>query len=1006
MQGRVNAVIDPKTGVILEQTPMPPFNCLAFEGGGVACVGHAGAISVLEEYGVLDEVEYVSGVSGGALAALSVCLGMTALETEEVLKEMPMEKFLPMTESWWFTPQPLANIAELIRVWKRYGSPHAREGAEKFLAWLRELIAKKLGDPHATNMDLDARIAAEKKEFGKTRFKKLYVGAVNLSLELPKLKIFGSDSDQPIELAQMVLMSACHPCLWGAVKWDGDLWGDGGIKSIILMDMFDDDRFHPETPGRINAGVLGIKIDTQNEIDQIIWGKKIKVPIRTTSQFALQVAVATSHTIDAVKVQESRNVIALSDGGVDRYSLKLPIEKRVELIETSKVTAREYLENHMEAAYEVISYPNAERWLAEKSKSIDTLLAIKRAYQLMLDDLAESSLPEDQKNCANLKEQIAFIGEYRKRRERDKNWDGKGITYPAHVNIKPDSHAGIWHERIKYSLESRLKVLREKIQHFQREYEWLHCHYVYKINENTPEVYYGWRSEEALTILLCEDYLERLCKERDEIECKLGFVCEHHVKPDVENSKAYELFFQTMGEINKLENTSYALQAVVFDTTPFLMLTEEGESPFTFQLDVRRDVDRKLYLMAVIIYLTHRNCYELDEVKKVVAHFMPEYKAATTNFSAFIKELRLDPADVHAALFKLEALLHYFERKEYPTYQPSLNIDTMFNLPGGSFFVKPSKVLSVNAFAEAKSKDWREMLSHRLDELKLDIQRAKCEYDRVSLFLADWLQSFTPHKLSEESEPYFHGEHSEWLQVLVAYDELIKRSEVESAEIECQLRIKCSHEAVMPIESRQAYATFFAKMMELNADAGLSYAMRATIPKTLPIIDYEDDTNFPFSFRLDMRDEHDRNLYFIASFIYLEQRGCKEVYRFKEVCQLFLPDAEFSPKTRAELQDLLGGEGVALQLSMFRIECLLHCFERQQYPTYKPVMNLDDIFGLPRLVVYEKDHDSHANEKELKAVYGLSPARPLQDFVGSMSAVSDDSDEDCCAEERVITRSF
>lgn len=1000
MKGRlnVNAVLDEKSGRILEQIPMPPIKCLAFEGGGTACVSHAGAISVLEEFGLLEGVRYVSGVSGGAIAALGVCLGYTASEIEDILKDMPMQDFMPTTESWWFTPKPIATISEFIRLWKRYNSDYAKAGAEKFLAWLQGLVAKRLGNPHATNIDLDNRIDAELSENGATRLKKLYVGAVNLSLEIPRLKIFGSDSKEEIELAQMVFMSACHPCLWGAAEWNGDKWGDGGIKSILLMDLFDDDRFHPETPGRVNPEILGIKIDTQSEIDQIIWNKKIRVPVKTTSQFALQVAIATSHTIDAVKVQEARNIIALADGGVDRLSLKLPIEKRLELIQQAKLTAREYLENHMDAAYDIYSHADVKSWL---NKDTTNLALVLEAYTNMYKRLESSDKKEDLEKRIALLSQIKFIEDFKRRKFENANWDGEEVEYPQHINIKPEEQKSIWHTNIRISLESRLVAVRDKIARFTTEYEWLWHHYVHKIDEIIPEIYYGWRSEEALQLLICKEYLDALYAERDDLECKLGIKAQHHVKHDPENSNEYGAFYQCMEGLNamEVESISYALAAIRQTELPFIKISETGVSPYQFQLDLRRRADRELFVLAMMIYLEARYALELPQVKTMAIKFMPNYKEAANNVEAFVKELGLSPIEAHMAMFKLEGLLHSFEKRERPRYEPSMSTDALFSLPAGTFFTKPTKPISIEALKLPKTEEWARTTRERMFRLQEDIDRITLEKERLLAQVREILLH-AGEEFGQQQKIYVHGSQQKWVHILAAYDESIKQFKIERDMLACQLHIECHHAPITDL-SHQAYATFFAKMIPINADNGISYGLRAVMLSTLPIVKYFDDAAFSFDFHLDLRQELDRKIYLLAGLIYLEWRGYSDTARFKEIVQIFMPGLLTAPTSRDEMLQWLGETPECAEISMFKIECLMRCFYKNEYPGKQIDYNLDDLFKLPRLTAVDKPLPLAGIETEMKPIYKISEARRAYAFVQPMACFSEKHDEDGCGDSLI-----
>jgi NTE family protein len=50
---------------------------LVLEGGGVRGLAYAGAFSVLEKKGILQQIENVAGSSAGSIAGMLVCVGYT-----------------------------------------------------------------------------------------------------------------------------------------------------------------------------------------------------------------------------------------------------------------------------------------------------------------------------------------------------------------------------------------------------------------------------------------------------------------------------------------------------------------------------------------------------------------------------------------------------------------------------------------------------------------------------------------------------------------------------------------------------------------------------------------------------------------------------------------------------------------------------------------------------------------------------------------------------------------
>src|SRR3990167_3173585 len=99
---------------ILVQTPRPAINCLALEGGGSACAALAGFFKVMEELGLLAEIDEISCISGGTLAGLFLALGFSAEEISDALLTMPASEFVVIPESWSITPEIIAKIRKML----------------------------------------------------------------------------------------------------------------------------------------------------------------------------------------------------------------------------------------------------------------------------------------------------------------------------------------------------------------------------------------------------------------------------------------------------------------------------------------------------------------------------------------------------------------------------------------------------------------------------------------------------------------------------------------------------------------------------------------------------------------------------------------------------------------------------------------------------------------------------------------------------------------------------
>ena len=70
------------------------FRNLIFEGGGVKGIAYVGAMQVLEQRGVLKNIERVGGTSAGAINALLFALGFDIPSQREILESIAFKKFM------------------------------------------------------------------------------------------------------------------------------------------------------------------------------------------------------------------------------------------------------------------------------------------------------------------------------------------------------------------------------------------------------------------------------------------------------------------------------------------------------------------------------------------------------------------------------------------------------------------------------------------------------------------------------------------------------------------------------------------------------------------------------------------------------------------------------------------------------------------------------------------------------------------------------------------------
>lgn len=207
---------------------------LVMRGGGVRGIAYVGALEVLEEFDIIDNIERVAGTSAGAIGATLLSFRLSMAETKalfdsldfsQIPRKVEKNKHLPFWE--------IERAACLERFFARYGW----YTSEYFHQWLEGVIAEQCaGDTRAT--------FAQFKERG---FRDLYIVATNISRH--RAEVFSAEKTPDVAVADAVRMSMSIPLFFEALRFDGQNFGDGdyyvdgGLYDNYPMHIFDQPGF-------------------------------------------------------------------------------------------------------------------------------------------------------------------------------------------------------------------------------------------------------------------------------------------------------------------------------------------------------------------------------------------------------------------------------------------------------------------------------------------------------------------------------------------------------------------------------------------------------------------------------------------------------------------------------------------------------------------------------------------------------------------------------------------
>jgi NTE family protein len=307
---------------------------LVFEGAGVRGVAYAGVIQELEQHNLLTGIQRVGGTSAGAIAAMTLSLGYTGKEIEDIIYNLKLQRF---NDGKFFF------IGGVSRLRHRYGWYRGKA----FTHWLEKIIAAKTGDADITFRQLHDR-----------RFRDLYVTGTSLNHQ--KLLVFSYKHYPDMKVKDAVRISMSIPLYFEAVCIDSaghvvdqrrattrdDIMVDGGFMGNYPIFMFDS---IPSPGTRIATDhTLGFRMDTPEQIRYDTHGHEL-API-DIDRFNHYVAAFYTYVLEnlnrsGLTEADWKRTVSISSGAIGPKIRKLSAKEKDMLMNNGRAALQAYLQN-------------------------------------------------------------------------------------------------------------------------------------------------------------------------------------------------------------------------------------------------------------------------------------------------------------------------------------------------------------------------------------------------------------------------------------------------------------------------------------------------------------------------------------------------------------------------------------------------------------------------------------------------------------------------------------
>jgi NTE family protein len=284
---------------------------LVFEGGGVKGIAYAGALEVLSERGILQNVKKAAGTSAGAITATLVCLGYSAAKIKEAIFALDFSKF----EDGW----------DPLRLPIEYGLYKG----DAFLKWIQEMITGKAkAGANATFEDLHNQGLPD-----------LYVYSTDLNIF--DIKQFSYTDTPNVIVAEAVRASMSIPLFFKAWKFtnsipDDHIYVDGGVVLNYPLTVFDTvtQPDEPQTLGLYLYDYDNCKKPSSLNYDELI------TYCKTLFETLLE-----SQNIDfSVDPSTEARTVKINDFGILATDFRITQEQKTELYESGIKYTTDYLD--------------------------------------------------------------------------------------------------------------------------------------------------------------------------------------------------------------------------------------------------------------------------------------------------------------------------------------------------------------------------------------------------------------------------------------------------------------------------------------------------------------------------------------------------------------------------------------------------------------------------------------------------------------------------------------
>lgn len=294
---------------------------LIFEGGGMKAISYAKIPTVLDKFGILQNIKRVAGSSAGSIAALLIALKYDPEEIEETISAMSFESFKDV-HSYTF---------HFVNILTKNGI----NSGHYFEAWIKEKIRYKTNSKFTTFEEAYEMTGIE-----------LVVTGTNL--KTGETEYFSYKNTPKMELWRAIRISISIPLFFKLIEYNNDLYMDGGILSNYPIWIFDSDSTYDlgpvdhEIDEFKHIKTLGFKLIPEESEKNLT---SFFIPILNVVIGLVFLLLNYISVNNEMIYDNSANTVGINTLDISAVEFDLPDDKKKVLISNGEIATTRFLEN-------------------------------------------------------------------------------------------------------------------------------------------------------------------------------------------------------------------------------------------------------------------------------------------------------------------------------------------------------------------------------------------------------------------------------------------------------------------------------------------------------------------------------------------------------------------------------------------------------------------------------------------------------------------------------------